>query len=68
MIKDALYQMPASSIRLEGLFDNKIDNVMNNTLKKLNYEKLADYFRYKLDPFATGEFWGKNSKSRVTYL
>ncbi len=59
MVKDKLHQLPKGSIRIEDLFDDKINLITENILKKLNYKVLADYFRYKLDPFATGEFWGK---------
>lgn len=63
MVKDVFYELPKGSIKLKGLFDDKINNVMENTLKKLNYEKLVDYFRLKLDQFATGEFWGKTVRA-----
>lgn len=56
---DVLYQLPIGSVQLEGAFDDLIKLVTENTLKKLNYTALADYFRNKVDPFATGEFWGK---------
>ena len=33
--------------------------ITENTLKKVNFRALADYYRNKADQFATGEFWGK---------
>lgn len=58
-VKDRLYQLPAGAVQIEGVFDELLRLITENTLKQLNYRVLADYFRNKLDPFATGEFWGK---------
>ncbi len=57
--EDVLYPLPSGAVQLEGIFDEAIRLVTEETLKKLNYRCLADYFRYQLDEFATGEFWGK---------
>ena len=59
MREDVFYQLPAGAVHLEGVFDDLIRLITEKTLKQLNYRALADYFRNKVDPFATGEFWGK---------
>lgn len=63
MVKDVFYELPAGSVRISGLFEEKINNIVENTLKKLNYVKLVDYFRLTLNQFATGEFWGKTVRA-----
>jgi DUF1680 family protein len=63
MVKDVFYELPAGSVKIDGLFEDKINNIVENTLKKLNYEKLVDFFRLTLNQFATGEFWGKTVRA-----
>ena len=60
MIKeDVFYQLPIGSVQTTGVFDDMIKLITENTLKKVNFRALADYYRNKADQFATGEFWGK---------
>ena len=56
---DVFYQLPMGAVRIDGTFDNLIKLITEKTLKKVNFRYLADYYRNKLDQFATGEFWGK---------
>ena len=57
--KDKQFDLPAGSVRLEGFAHEKIRTVCEGTLKAIDMEALADYFRNTADMFATGEFWGK---------
>lgn len=57
--KDILYDLPAGSVKLYGITDEKIRLAMEGTLKKINMRTVADFFRNTMDLFATGEFWGK---------
>jgi len=56
---DMLFQINQGEIQLEGLIDDKIKLVIDNTLKAIDYTKMVDYFRYRNGVFAAGEFWGK---------
>lgn len=58
-IADTFYQLPLGAIKTTGIFDDLLKLVSENTLKKVNFCALADYYRNKADQFATGEFWGK---------
>ena len=53
------FSFPSGSIRLGGVFENKLKAVTEGVIKKTDMAALADYFRYTKDMFATGEFWGK---------
>lgn len=57
--KDVMHDLPAGSVRLYGIADEKIRLAMEGTLKKVNMRTAADFFRNTMDLFATGEFWGK---------
>lgn len=62
MIRHALdkqFDLPAGSVSLSGVIDQKIRLVAEGTLKTIDMHALADYFRNTMDMFATGEFWGK---------
>ena len=62
MIRHALdkqFDLPAGSVRLSGIPDQKIRIITEGTLKIIDMHALADYFRNTMDMFATGEFWGK---------
>lgn len=56
---DQQYALAPGCVRLNGIVDEKIRLVCEGILKKIDMYALADYFRNTLDPFATGEFWGK---------
>ena len=56
---DKQFDLPAGSVRLTGIPDQKIRIITEGTLKIIDMHALADYFRHTMDMFATGEFWGK---------
>ena len=59
MVRDRYDALPLGSVRLSGILDEKIHRVIEGTLKRIDMYALADYFRYRRDEFAAGEFWGK---------
>ena len=56
---DKQFDLPAGSVSLRGITDEKIRIITEGTLKVIDMHALADYFRNTMDMFATGEFWGK---------
>ena len=56
---DRQFDLPAGSVTLTGIPDQKIRIITEGTLKVIDMYALADYFRNTMDMFATGEFWGK---------
>ena len=56
---DKQFYLPAGSVALTGIPDEKIRIITEGTLKVIDMHALADYFRHTMDMFATGEFWGK---------
>ena len=56
---DKQFDLPAGSVTLTGIIDQKIRLITEGTLKVIDMHALADYFRNTMDMFATGEFWGK---------
>ncbi len=56
---DKQFDLPAGSVTLTGVIDEKIRAVAAGTLKVIDMHAVADYFRLTMDMFATGEFWGK---------
>lgn len=57
-VKDKI-DLYAGDIKLSGVFDDRINAMVEGLFKRLDMRVLADYFRNKLDPFAAGEFYGK---------
>ena len=58
-VSDKLCALDVSKTQMHGIIDDKLRLVSEQTLKKIDMHALADYFRYRTDAFATGEFWGK---------
>lgn len=56
---DKQFDLPAGSVTLTGIIDQKIRLITEGTLMVIDMHALADYFRHTMDMFATGEFWGK---------
>ncbi|MBQ3507977.1 MAG: glycoside hydrolase family 127 protein [Clostridia bacterium] len=56
---DKQFDLPAGSVSLRGITEEKIRIITEGTLKVIDMHALADYFRNTMDMFATGEFWGK---------
>ena len=59
IVSDKLCALDVKDVKMHGIFDEKLRLVCEQTLKKIDMHALADYFRYRTDAFATGEFWGK---------
>ena len=59
IVSDKLRALDVSATQMHGIIDDKLRLVCEQTLKKIDMHALADYFRYRTDAFATGEFWGK---------
>lgn len=62
---DVLQPLPPGTVKLTGDFDRRLRRGIENHLKVLDCRKLADCFRERRNPFATGEFWGKTVRSMV---
>ena len=58
-VSDKLRALDVKDVQMHGIIDDKLRLVCEQTLKKIDMYALADYFRYRTDAFATGEFWGK---------
>lgn len=68
IVSDKLFALDAADVQMHGIIDDKLRLVCEQTLKKIDMYALADYFRYRTDAFATGEFWGKLMRaSCMTY-
>lgn len=59
IVSDKLCALDVKDVKMHGIFDEKLRLVCEQTLKRIDMHALADYFRYRTDAFATGEFWGK---------
>ena len=58
-VSDKLCALDVKDVQMHGMIDDKLRLVCEQTLIKIDMYALADYFRYRTDAFATGEFWGK---------
>ena len=61
--QDRLYPLDPRNIAFNSNIDSRIRILIDNLYKRVDFSKLVDYFRLKLDPFAAGEFWGKMMRS-----
>lgn len=61
MIKDKIYPVSSGSFRFDSsvIFQKKTDILTEGLIMALDYSSLADFYRYKKNQFAAGEFWGK---------
>jgi len=64
---DAFAPLPAGAVKLEGELGRAIDRTIANRLKKVDYAKLVDPFRYRneSDNCWRCEFWGKVVRSTI---
>ena len=63
-IKDEFYPLPAGAVKLDGFFEEYIQNSINNWNKgNLPYDQFVDFFRNGRPQFALGEMWGKAVRS-----
>lgn len=64
VIKDQLHPLPAGSIKLDGFFEEYIQNSINHwNMGDLPYDQFVDFFRHGRPQFALGEMWGKAVRS-----
>ena len=56
--RDKLYPLDPRDISFNNIIDTRIRILIDNLYKRVDFSKLVDYFRLKLDLFAAGEFWG----------
>ena len=67
MAQDCFYSLPAGALRLRGPMGNALAATVENRLKKVDYRKLADPFRFRneSDGMWRCEFWGKIVRSAI---
>ena len=50
---------PCDGTRLYGMFDRRIRALIDGLFLRVDMTAVVDFFRYKLNRFAAGEFFGK---------
>lgn len=67
MEQDRFYSLPPGSLRLHGAMGRALAMTVANRLKKVNYRKLVDPFRFRneRDNMWRCEFWGKIVRSAI---
>ena len=64
IVSDQLYPFPPGAVKLEGFFDEYIDNSLQNwNMGDLPYDQFVEFFRTGRPQFALGEMWGKAVRS-----
>jgi uncharacterized protein len=64
VIKDQFYPLPGGAVKLDGFFEEYIQNSINHWNKgDLPYDQFVDFFRHGRPKFALGEMWGKAVRS-----
>lgn len=64
VIKDKIYPLPAGAAKLDGFFEEYIQNSIEHWNKgDLPYDRFVDFFRNGSPQFALGEMWGKAVRS-----
>lgn len=64
VVKDQLYPLPAGAVKLDGFFENYIQNSIQHwNMGDLPYDQFVDFFRNGRPQFALGEMWGKAVRS-----
>lgn len=64
VIKDKIYPLPAGAVRLDGFFEEYIQNSIQHwNMGNLPYDQFVDFFRNGRPQFALGEMWGKAVRS-----
>lgn len=64
IIEDKIYPLPAGAVKLDGFFEEYIQNSINHWNKgELPYDRFVDFFRNGRPQFALGEMWGKAVRS-----
>ncbi len=67
MAQDRFYSLPAGALRLYGSMGKALEATVENRLKKVDYRKLVDPFRFRneKDDMWRCEFWGKIVRSAI---
>ena len=64
VVKDQFYPLPAGAVKLDGFFENYIQNSIQHwNMGDLPYDQFVDFFRNGRPQFALGEMWGKAVRS-----
>ncbi len=64
VIEDTFYPLPPGAVKLDGFFEEYIQNSIQHWNKgDLPYDQFADFFRNGRPQFALGEMWGKAVRS-----
>lgn len=64
VIEDTFYPLPAGAVKLDGFFEEYIQNSIQHwNMGDLPYDRFADFFRNGRPKFALGEMWGKAVRS-----
>lgn len=64
VIEDKIYPLPAGAAKLDGFFEEYIQNSIEHWNKgDLPYDRFVDFFRNGRPQFALGEMWGKAVRS-----
>lgn len=66
-MKDLFMPLSSGKVRLCGPLGKALDNVLERRLKKMDYRRLVDPFRFRneIDNRWRCEFWGKNLRAGV---
>jgi DUF1680 family protein len=63
-IEDKIYPLPVGAAKLDGFFEEYIQNSIEHWNKgNLPYDRFVDFFRNGRPQFALGEMWGKAVRS-----
>jgi len=63
-VKDQFYPLPAGAVKLEGFFEEYIQNSIRHwNMGDLPYDRFVGFFRNGRPQFALGEMWGKAVRS-----
>ena len=67
MNQDRFHSLPAGAVRLHGVMGKALRLTTDNRLKKVDYRKLVDPFRFRneKDNLWRCEFWGKIVRSAI---
>ena len=58
-VADKFYQLSPGAVSINGFLDDKLMQQVDIRIKQQNFTDLVDFFRYRDNEFAAGEFWGK---------
>lgn len=65
--KDKYEASNSKNIKLGGMFNDAIKRVADGLFMRLDNDALVSWFRYRSDPFAAGEFFGKILRAEANF-